>query len=150
MTKKILFICYGNICRSPMAQGVFENKAAATKIDCVVDSAGTSNWHEGEKPDARAIAICREKNIDISKQTSRAVSKDDFTEFDLILAMDKSNLKTLNQIKPKSATAEIKLFLDYAQNLDTKEVPDPYYDDNGFAIVFSMIENAAMGLIKKL
>jgi protein-tyrosine phosphatase len=148
--KKILFVCHGNICRSPMAEGVFATRAAQAGIAVALDSAGVSDWHKGEPPDKRAIAICREHNMDISHQRSRPIEKADFTTFDFILAMDQSNMTLLAQMQPKGATAEVRLFLDYATDLDVREVPDPYYDSQGFAIVLGMIEEATTGLLAKL
>lgn len=150
MKKAILFVCHGNICRSPIAEGVVGALADAKNLSLTLDSAGTSGWHEGEAPDERAQAICQSKGIDISRQKSRSVCKEDFTAFDLILAMDRSNLDGLNAVKPKNASAEVKLFLDYAAALPHQEVPDPYYNSNGFSEVLQMVEAAAAGLLADL
>lgn len=133
-----------------MAEGVLREKAQAAGLDLTLDSAGVSGWHEGEPPDSRAIAEAAKNNMDISQQRSRAVEKADFTNFDFIFAMDQSNLETLKQMQPKNATARVQLLLEYATGLDIQEVPDPYYDSNGFAIVLAMIENACDGFLAKL
>ena len=154
MTHRILFVCHGNICRSPMAEGIFAKRAAARGVSVALDSAGVSDWHSGEPPDERARAICQKHDIDISRQRSRPIEKEDFTAFDFILAMDESNMAHLKQVKPKGSTAKVQLFLDYAETLTDKEVPDPYYDrsdgKSGFQLVLEMLEQATEGLLAKL
>ena len=147
MAKHILFVCYGNICRSPMAEGVMAKLADGHRL--ALDSAGISDWHEGEPPDQRAQAICAQHGIDIGQQKSRPVCAEDFDRFDLMLAMDKSNLSALKQMRPKGARAKIELFLSYAPDLKDQEVPDPYYGgQRGFANVLAMIEQAAAGVLR--
>lgn len=132
MTKKVLFVCLGNICRSPTAEAVFRNMAAEAGLEVLVDGAGTSGWHIGSPPDGRA-------------QTA----PEDFNRFDLILAMDNSNLAKLQAACPADADAEIRLFLDYAAHLPEREVPDPYYND-GFDRVLDLLEEASAGLVRVL
>lgn len=133
-----------------MAEGVVGKAAeAANGVALTLDSAGVSDWHQGEAPDKRAQAICAKHGIDITKQKSRPVRDEDFNRFDLILAMDQSNLDALHKMRPKKSRAEIKLFLSYAPHLDHRDVPDPYYDgERGFAKVLAMIEQAAQGLMQ--
>jgi len=132
-----------------MAEGVVAKRAKRQKLS--LDSAGISDWHEGAPPDKRAQAIFAQYGIDISKQRSRSVQPEDIDRFDLILAMDRSNLKALTHMRPKHARAEIKLFLSYAPDLEAQEVPDPYYEsEGGFANVLAMIERAAEGLLAAL
>ncbi|KAB7616166.1 low molecular weight phosphotyrosine protein phosphatase [Amylibacter sp. SFDW26] len=149
MPSKIMFVCLGNICRSPTAEGVFRGLAAQAGLDVIVDSSGTGGWHVGEQPDRRAMAEAASRGYDLSEQRSRQVCQEDFNQFDLILAMDKSNLNNLKSIAPCGSQAELKLFLEYAPNQPLTEVPDPYYEDN-FEGVFDLIEEASRGLIKAL
>jgi len=149
MTPKIMFVCLGNICRSPTAEGVFRGLAHEAGLDVIVDSSGTGGWHVGEQPDQRAMAEAKRRGYDLSAQRSRQVLQEDFERFDLILAMDQSNLKSLKSIAPCGHKAKVELFLKYAQNQTLKDVPDPYYEDN-FEAVFDLIETASRGLIKAL
>jgi protein-tyrosine phosphatase len=120
---KILCVCLGNICRSPMAQGVLQQAAAEVGLDIIVDSAGTAGYHVGEKPDHRSIATANKFGLDLSKQRARKITTSDFEKFDLILVMDAQNLKDVLQIAPSSKyQAKIKLY-----RSDLKDVDDPYY-----------------------
>ncbi|PIB23521.1 phosphotyrosine protein phosphatase [Amylibacter kogurei] len=143
---RILFVCLGNICRSPTAHGVFRQMAADAGLDVVVDGAGTGAWHIGNPPDRRATLMAATRGYDLSDLRARQVSARDFTDFDLILAMDNNNLQDLRQMAPTGAGAKLKLFMDYAPNNPHREVPDPYYND-GFDVVLDMIEQASAGLI---
>ncbi len=147
---KILFVCLGNICRSPTAEAVFRHKAKDAGLDVFIDSAGTGAWHQGETPDPRAMAAGKSRGYDFAGQTARAVQDIDFEDFDYILAMDRKNLTHLMDRAPKSSQARLRLFLDFSQqNMD--EVPDPYYGGaNGFEHVLDLIEDASEGLIKHL
>ncbi|WP_153771454.1 low molecular weight protein-tyrosine-phosphatase [Labrenzia sp. CE80] len=145
----ILFVCLGNICRSPLAEGIFRHTLKETgQVEGVqIDSAGTGAWHEGHPPDPRSIEVAARYGIDISDQRARQVRQQDFSDFDLILAMDKSNLSKLRQIAPKAATAHLRLFLDAPE----QEVPDPYYGgDQGFEAVFHMLRSASKRLSQML
>lgn len=146
MTTRILFVCLGNICRSPTAQGVFEKLAAGH--DITVDSAGTGGWHTGEPPDRRAQREAAKRGYDISGLRARQVRPADFEAFDLLLAMDRSNLAALERIRPEKNDTPVRLFLDYADSL-RDEVPDPYYD-GGFDLVLDLIEDASRGLLRQL
>ncbi len=148
----ILFVCLGNICRSAMAEGVFRTMAAERGVGekLVIDSAGTGNWHVGNPPDTRAIAKAGEYGIDISGQRGRQVGPGDFARFDLMLAMDRSNLETLEVRAPAAPHAHIALFLAYASGRE-QEVPDPYYGGPaGFEQVYRMIEAASTALLDRL
>jgi protein-tyrosine phosphatase len=141
---KLLMVCLGNICRSPLAEGIMQHLIDKNGLNWQVDSAGTGNWHVGEGPDKRSIRTARNHGIDISKQVCRQFRKSDFDEFDLILVMDKNNLSDVLSIAPnEQAAAKVKLLLD-------KEVPDPYYDDLKFGPVFEMIERGCRDIIKQL
>jgi protein-tyrosine phosphatase len=149
---KILFVCLGNICRSPMAEGIFRHMAnSAGTGPFVIDSAGTCDFHIGNPPDRRAQTVLRTKNIDISALRARQVTADDFAEFDYILAMDQTNLKDLQRLAPKDYKGCLKLFLDYAPGAGAREVPDPYLGDyGGFQRVFDMLTQASRGLLDEL
>lgn len=148
MTIKVLFVCLGNICRSPTAQGVFAKKLVDKNLKGMiqVDSAGTGDWHKGKAPDPRAIAAASAKGYDISGLRARAVGLDDFNTFDFIMAMDHENLANLRAMCPTDFKGEMGLFLDYAED----EVPDSYYEDEkgqGFLRVLTLVEKASAGLI---
>jgi protein-tyrosine phosphatase len=150
---KILFVCLGNICRSPTAEAVMRGIAAheAPGFALTVDSAGTANYHPGAPPDRRAQATARKRAYDLSDLRARQVRNEDFAVFDLILAMDRNNLQELQQRAPYSARAKIQLFLDYAPEQPVREVPDPYYGGSGgFEEVLDLIEAAARGLLRRL
>jgi protein-tyrosine phosphatase len=147
---RILMVCLGNICRSPMAQGVMERQAAAAGLGVEVDSAGVGGWHEGEGPDRRAVAAARARGLDISAQRARQVRGGDFERFDLILAMDESNLAALERARPASARARLALLLDHAEGPE-REVPDPYYGGaQGFDRVLDLIEAGVAGVLAGL
>lgn len=150
---KILFVCLGNICRSPTAEGVFQKKLEETKLDNIVqiDSAGTAGWHIGKSPDPRSTQAAAERGYSMSHLKSRQVSSNDFHHFDYILAMDEDNLADLLEVKPTGAKARVELFLDYAQDTSYTEVPDPYYgNEDGFSTVLDLVENASGGLLSTL
>ncbi len=150
MTVNVLFVCLGNICRSPTAEGLFRAELARTgRVDDVfIDSAGTGAWHVGKAPDARAIAAAAERGIDLRALRARQVDEADFENFDYILAMDESNLQDLAMLKPADFEGELRLFLDYAGGSTEREVPDPYYGgEEGFAHVLDLVEQAAQGLL---
>lgn len=149
---KILFVCMGNICRSPMAEGLFMHLVSQENVssEFVIDSAGTGAWHEGDPPDGRAIAKMTEKGIDISKQISRPLHDPDFENFDLILVMDHDNLENTRDRAPEQYHHKIQLFMDYSLGEDAA-VPDPYYDRaDGFEIVYNMLFEACTSLVGKL
>ena len=144
----VLFVCLGNICRSPTAEAVFKQRAKQAGLDAYIDSAGTSGWHIGERPDPRSIECGEAAGYDFSGQASRKVMRADFGDFDYILAMDRKNLADLKAICPPSLHGKLSLFLDFAAGNDTLDVPDPYYGgDEGFANVLALIEQASDGLI---
>jgi len=149
MPPKVMFVCLGNICRSPTAEGVFRGLAAQAGLDVVIDSSGTSGWHNGELPDNRAMTEAKQRGYDLSQQRSTQLIPQDFHDYDLLICMDNSNIKNAEQLRPKGEKAQVKLFLDYAPNQPLREVPDPYYDHN-FDAVFDLIEAASRGLIASL
>jgi protein-tyrosine phosphatase len=142
---KILMVCLGNICRSPIAEGVLQHLADERGLDWQVDSAGTGGWHVGEGPDRRSVRTAKDHGIDISGQVCGKLKKSDFDDFDHIFVMDKSNLHDVTAMAPDDAAiAKVKLLL------DDKEVPDPYYDDTLFEPVFRMVEKGCLDIIKSL
>jgi protein-tyrosine phosphatase len=149
---RVLFVCLGNICRSPSAHGVFETLVAqhglAGMID--VDSAGTAAYHVGNPPDSRSINAAAERGYQLDHLRARQAITEDFSEFTHILAMDEENLRNLQAIAPANYAGHLGLFLDFAQCVE-REVPDPYYGgDTGFGHVLDLVENASMGLLLKL
>jgi len=154
--RSILFVCLGNICRSPLAEGAFRKKTAQAKVPdlSTIDSAGLGGWHAGDPPDPRAIRIAAENGFDISGQRARQIRTADFDCFDLILAMDRSNIEALAALCPVSGhgygKSEIALFLDYTLGR-ADDVPDPYYGgEDGFRHAVSLIERASDALFEKL
>jgi len=147
---KILFVCLGNICRSPTAQGVFRRKAEQAGLSDAIatDSAGTAHWHVGKSPDSRSSQVAASRGVDISDLRARQVSPEDFHAFDYVLAMDHSNLSDLQAMAPADCKASVGLFLSYRSGGETDEVPDPYYGGaSGFETVLDLIEDASDGLL---
>lgn len=147
----VLFVCMGNICRSPAAEGVFtrmvEEAGLGDKIG--IDSAGTHAYHVGEPPDPRAQKSALTRGVDISHLRARRAVAEDFTHFDYVLAMDYGNLDILQNLCAPEHSHKLKMFLEYARHADVKEVPDPYYGGPlGFERVLDLIEDAADGLLQ--
>ena len=150
---RILFVCLGNICRSPTVEGVFRELAQreAPHLRLVVDSAGTADYHVGSPPDARSQRAAAHRGIDLSDLRARQASAGDFERFDLILAMDSDNLRNLQSIRPPGSRAELALLLSYAPDAGRLDVPDPYYGgDAGFEEVLDLATLASRGLIAAL
>ncbi len=150
---KILFVCMGNICRSPTAEGVLRQFLRQQKLDgrVEVDSAGTHGYHVGEAPDQRTQRAAASRGYDLSSMRARKVAPQDLDYFDLILAMDNNNLEVLKRICPPEKYERLGLFMSYAKNFDDDEVPDPYYGlGHGFDLVLDMVEDASRGLIEVL
>lgn len=147
---QILFVCMGNICRSPMAEGVFRQLVLQEKLAQHIntDSAGTHAYHIGEPPDQRAQATARQRGVDISDLRARRVNINDFSRFQYILAMDRDNLTLLQEACPLDYQNRLQLMLDFAPQLEQKEVPDPYYGgQRGFDRVYDLVEAASLGLL---
>ena len=150
---KILFVCLGNICRSPSAEAVMRAIAQSEARDLVieVDSAGTAGYHIGDPPDVRAQEAARRRGYDMSPLRARIVEPDDFERFDLILAMDRENLSVLRQRAPEPLGERVRLFLEFAPDTGVLEVPDPYYGGaKGFEEVLDLVEAASRGLLDHL
>lgn len=149
----VLFVCLGNICRSPTAEGVFRLLAQreAPELRLRIASAGTAQYHVGNPPDARAQEAARRRGYDLSGLRARHVEAGDFERFDYILAMDRSVLAALSRAAPGTARQRVKLFLEFSPDADELEVPDPYYGGpNGFEHVLDLIESASRGLLTHL
>lgn len=147
---KVLFVCMGNICRSPTAEGVFRKLIADEKLNHVIeiDSAGTHAYHVGNRPDPRSQEAALKRGIDLSKQCARKVNELDFELFDYILPMDRENYNNLLEICPTHLEDKLRLFLEFAEAIPEMEVPDPYYGGNrGFERVLDMVEEASKGLL---
>jgi low molecular weight protein-tyrosine phosphatase len=150
---RILFVCLGNICRSPMAEGVLRRLVAERGLSDYfeIDSAGIGDWHVGQAPDNRAQEAARRRGIDISTQSARQLRADDFSRFDLILAMDSSNHGDIRQLSPKHVHGKIRQFLDFAPQTGARDVPDPFFGEaEGFDHALDLIEAAAAGLLDAL
>lgn len=148
---KVLFVCLGNICRSPTAEGVFRHCVlqAGMVQQIEIDSAGTGDWHIGEPPDRRAQMAARQRGYDLSSQRARQVTTADFHIFDDIIAMDHSNVHNLRAIAPDSEQEKVHLLLSFHPESDLTEVPDPYYE-GGFDEVLDLIEAASQGLLARI
>lgn len=153
MPTRVLFVCMGNICRSPTAEGVFKHLVAqhglAERIES--DSAGTHDYHLGAPPDARAQAAAMRRGYDLSALRARQVTAEDFADFDYVLAMDETNRKALRQLCPAHNRDRVRLLLEFATEAGRREVPDPYYGgDQGFEEVLDMVQDAAQGLLRHI
>ncbi len=147
----VLFICLGNICRSPTAEAVMRKKAEALGLDICIESAGTGGWHKGEPPDPRARETAEARGYSFAGQTARQITAADFARFDYILAMDNNNLEEISAVCPMGYSGHIGLLLDFAQSPSEREVPDPYYGGpDGFKRVVHMIEEACDGLLAEI
>ena len=149
---KVLVVCLGNICRSPIGEGILKSKFDKNNIKGRIDSAGILSFHVGDSPDSRAVEISHENGIDISGQLGRQIKKSDFDDFDLILTMDKSvHKEVMAMAKEPRHTAKVKLFLDYAGIGNLMDVPDPYYGGReGFEKVFKLIDQGCELIAKSL
>ncbi|MDR1996402.1 low molecular weight protein-tyrosine-phosphatase [Azonexus sp.] len=152
MSYRVLLVCMGNICRSPTAEGVLRAYIQQNRLEdkVEVDSAGTHGYHVGEAPDARTQRAAMVRGYDLSQLRARKVARQDLDYFDLILAMDRTNLDNLQRLATPEQSQRIKLFMEYAKHFEDDEVPDPYYGlGHGFDIVLDMVEDAAQGLIEE-
>ena len=150
---QILFVCMGNICRSPTAEGVFRKalEEHAPELSIHIDSAGTHAYHTGEPPDVRAQRAAGRRGVDLSAQKARRVVVEDFQQFDLVLAMDELNVALLRDMSGAEFHDRIRLFMEFSPDAGRKDVPDPYYGgSNGFEYVLDLVEEASLGLLSHL
>ena len=147
---KILMVCLGNICRSPLAEGILRHKVRQKGYDWTIDSAGTGFWHVGEQPDTRSIAVAKRYGIDISSQRARRFRAEDLEEFDLIFAMDRSNYQDILRLaQSEEEENKVELILNLSSPGKDREVPDPYWDDDGFERVYRLLEEACTKLLER-
>ncbi len=149
---RVLFVCMGNICRSPTAHGVFQALVDAEGLgsSIFVDSAGTHGYHAGSPPDPRSQATARAHGVDLSGLRARRFESSDYLDFDYLLAMDRGNLADMLAIRPEAAGASPQLMLEYSSRFRALEIPDPYYGNDGFELVFEMIDDASRGLLRQI
>lgn len=151
MTVAVLFVCMGNICRSPLAEAAFRAEAVRRGLDVHIDSAGTGGWHAGEPPDPRARAAAARAGIDISGQRARQVTRQDFERFDHIVALDADNLAHLRRMQPPDGCAVLSLLLDHVAGREGEDVADPYYGrDAHFDATWADVAEAARGLADRI
>lgn len=151
VTPSILFVCLGNICRSPLAEAAMRAEAERTGLEVIVDSAGTGDWHSGEQPDGRAIAAAARNGVDITGLRARQVRAQDFRRFTHIVALDRQNLANLKALRPADATADLSLLLDHVPGREGEAVADPYYGgDAGFDVTWADAVAGARGLVRRL
>ena len=151
MTTALLFVCLGNICRSPLAEAAFRQEAERLGLDVEIDSAGTGDWHVGEPPDLRARSAARRAGVEIGHLRARQVRPDDFHRFDHIVAMDGQNLSHLERLRPKGAGAKLSLLLDHVPGREGQSVADPYYGgEEHFDATWGDVTAGARALATKL
>jgi protein-tyrosine phosphatase len=147
----VLFVCLGNICRSPLAEAAFRREAAARGLDVDIDSAGTGDWHLGEAPDSRAQAVAKRNGVDIGGYRARLVRIEDFSRFTYIVALDRNNLGVLQTMKPEDATAKLSLLLDHVDGREGEAVADPYYgEEDGFDVTWADVTAGAKALARRI
>ncbi len=149
----VLFVCMGNICRSPTAEGVFRHVVEEKNLQDVIkiDSAGTHAYHIGESPDPRSQSTAKTRGVDLSTQRARKVEHNDFDKFDYVIAMDQSNFENLKVLATAEQQKKLYLFMEFTTSWDNAEVPDPYYGEgNGFENVFDMVRSASEGLLETI
>mgnify|MGYP002641000871 FL=1 len=150
---KVLFVCMGNICRSPTAEGAFRKLVTDEKLDAsiFIDSAGTHAYHIGSPPDNRAQDTALKRDIDLSSLRGRKFTEQDYYEFDYLIAMDESNFRDMKSLDPSDGKGQLSLFMDFSTEHSETEVPDPYYGGNkGFERVFDMVQDASQGLLEHI
>lgn len=149
---RVLFVCTGNICRSPTAHGVFQSLVDEQGLgdQVLVDSAGTHSYFKSSQPDLRSQAAAKGHGVKLSGLRSRKLVSDDFLKFDFLLAMDCSNYESIQLLQPEAPRAKIAMMLEYSEKYSQLEIPDPYYGDDGFELVFDMVADASAGLLRAI
>lgn len=147
---KVLMVCLGNICRSPLAEGILKEKVKAKNLDWTVDSAGTGSWHVGDKPDPRSIAVAATHGLDITDQRGRQIKPVDLKNYDLIFAMDSTNYQNILLLATSDTEREkVQLVMNMEKPGYNQSVPDPYYGDDGFEEVYQMLDRACTAIVEK-
>ena len=147
---KILMVCLGNICRSPLAEGILKDMIKTNNLDWTVDSAGTGSWHVGDSPDPRSIAVASKHGLDIRTQRGRQIKSTDLENYDLIFAMDSSNYQNIiNLVSSDTLREKVELIMNMEQPGMNQSVPDPYYGDDGFESVYQMLKLACNAIVLK-
>ncbi len=147
---KILMVCLGNICRSPLAEGIMQHKIDQRGLNWTIDSAGTGSWHVGERPDPRSIAIAQKYGVDISHQRARQFQGKDLQAFDLVFAMDSSNYNNIRRLATNPTEEDkVSMIMNMVQPGYNESVPDPYYDDQGFERVYQMLDRACDAILDR-
>ncbi len=151
MKPSVLFVCLGNICRSPLAEAALREEASRLGLDVEVDSAGTGDWHVGRPPDPRAIEVAKKNGVDISHLRARLVTSDDFRSFDYVVALDAQNLANLRRMRPADGKAELSLLLDHVEGREGQAVADPYYGQaDHFDVTWADVTAGARELARKM
>jgi protein-tyrosine phosphatase len=151
MKASVLFVCLGNICRSPLAEAAFRGEAERLGLDVEIDSAGTGDWHIGHPPDPRAAAVAKRNAVDISHLRARKVTPEDFRRFDHVVALDKHNLANLRRMQPVNSKAELSLLLDHVEGREGQAVADPYYgEEEHFDETWRDVTQGAQALARKI
>ena len=147
----VLFVCLGNICRSPLAEGAFRRELKAIGLEVETDSAGTGDWHIGEAPDRRAQEVAKRNGIDISNYRARLITPEDFRRFSHIIALDRNNLAALKAMRPKDSTAQLSLLLDHVEGRQGQAVADPYYgEEDGFDVTWADVTEGTKALARHI
>lgn len=151
MSVSVLFVCLGNICRSPLAEAAFRREAGQAGLDVVIDSAGTGDWHVDQPPDRRAQAVARRQGVEIALYRARQVSVADFERFTHIVALDAQNLADLERLRPQNARAQLSLLLDHVPGREGQSVADPYYgEEEAFELAWADVSLGAAGLLARI
>ncbi len=144
MSQSVLFVCLGNICRSPLAEAALRHECAAAELNIIIDSAGTGDWHVGQPPDERAQAVAARNGVDIGHLRARQVTASDFHDFGHVIAMDNQNLRDLAAMRPANAVAKLSLFFDHIEDRAGEDVADPYYgEEDGFDQTWAEVTEVA-------
>ena len=151
MPTSVLFICLGNICRSPLAEAALREECKLQSVSMVIDSAGTSDWHAGQAPDERAQNVAAKNGVEINHLRGRMVSANDFRDFDHIIALDAQNLKNLEELRPSDGKAQLSMLADYIDGRKGDDIADPYYgDEDGFDVTWTEVTEAAQAIVREL
>lgn len=151
MTQSVLFVCLGNICRSPLAEAALRRECANAGLKVIIDSAGTGDWHVGQPPDERAQAVAARNGVDIGHLRARQVAASDFHDFDHLIAMDSQNLRDLTAMRPANAVAKLSLLFDHIDGRAGEDVADPYYgEEDGFDQAWAEVTEAAKNIRQSL